>query len=54
MDRVEWGGDNEERDYRNYYKGHRDQIKEKGGGGRGRVFGRGGLDGWGEMAHKCN
>ena len=37
------------RDYRNYYKGHMDKIKGKGGGGRGRW----GQLGWGgEMGRK--
>ena len=38
MGRGEWGGDSEERGYRNYYKGHMDKIKAEGGGGGGRWF----------------
>ena len=49
-------------DYRNYYKGHMDQIKGEGGGGGGRGvhleegggFGWGGVEGWGEKAYNCN
>ena len=41
-------------DYRNYYKGHMDKIKEEGGGGGGRGFGWHGVEGWGEKAHNCN
>ena len=41
-------------DYRNYYKGHMDKIKKEGGGGGGRGFCWGGLEGWGEKAHNCN
>ena len=41
-------------DYRNYYKGHMDQIKGDGGGGGGRGFHLGGVEGWGEKAHNCN
>ena len=36
MGRGEWGGDSEERDYRNYCKGHMDKTKGEGGGGGGR------------------
>ena len=36
----EWGGDSGRVDYRNYYKGHMDQIK--GGGGRWVQLGWGG------------
>ena len=32
-------------DYRNYYKGHLDKIKGKGGGGEGGGFGWGGVEG---------
>ena len=39
-------------DYRNYYKGHMDQIKGEGESGRG--FGGGGVEGWGEKAQNCN
>ena len=41
-------------DYRNYFKGHMDQIKGEGGGGGGGGFGWGGVEGWGEKAHNCN
>ena len=41
-------------DYRNYYKGHMDKIKREFGGGGGRGFGWGGVEGWGEKAHNCN
>ena len=41
-------------DYRNYFKGHMDQIKGEGGGGGGRGFSWGGVEGWGEKAHNCN
>ena len=41
-------------DYRNYFKGHMDQIKWEGGGGGRRGFGWGGVEGWGEKAHNCN
>ena len=40
-------------DYRNYFKGHMDQIKGEGGGGGG-GFSWGGVEGWGEKAHNCN
>ena len=41
-------------DYRNYFIGHMDQIKGEGGGGGGRWFGWGRVEGWGEKAHNCN
>ena len=41
-------------DYRNYYKGHMDKIREEGGGGEGGGFSWGGVEGWGEKAHNCN
>ena len=41
-------------DYRNYYKGHMDNIKGEDGGEGGRGFGWGGEEGWGEKAHNCN
>ena len=41
-------------DYRNYYKGHMDQIKGEGGGGGGRGFGWVGVEGWGENADNYN
>ena len=39
------------RDYRIYYKGNVNKIKGEGGGGGGRVFGWGGVEGWGEKAY---
>ena len=36
MGRGEWGGDSEEKVYRNYYKGHIDKIKGEGGSRGGR------------------
>ena len=41
-------------DYRNYFKGHMDQIKGEGGDGGERGFGCGGVEGWGEKAYNCN
>ena len=41
-------------DYRNNYKGHMDKIKGVVGGGGGRVFSWGGVEGRGEKAHNCN
>ena len=41
-------------DYRNYYEGHMDQIKWEGGGGGRKRFSCGGVERWGEKAHKCN
>ena len=35
--------------FRNYYKGHTDKTKGEGGG-----TGWGGVEGWGDKAHKCN
>ena len=37
-------------DYRNYYKGHMDEVKGEGGGG----VSQGGVEGWGEKAYNCN
>ena len=44
MGRGEWGGAVRRVDYRNYFKGHMDQIKgeDEGGGGRGVRLGWGG------------
>ena len=41
-------------DFRNYFKGHMDQIKGEGGGGGGRGFSWEGVEGWREKAHNCN
>ena len=41
-------------DYRNYYKGHMDQIEGEGGGGEGGGTGWGGVEGWEENADNCN
>ena len=41
-------------DYRNYYKGHLDKIKGKGGGVVGGGSSWGGVEGWGEKAYNCN
>ena len=41
-------------DYRNYFKGHMDQIKGEDGGGGVRGFRWGGVEGWGEKAYNCN
>ena len=41
-------------DYRNYYKGHMNKIKVEGGGGAGRWFGWGGVEGWAEKDHNSN
>ena len=41
-------------DYRDYYKGHMDEIKREGGGWGEGVFTWGGVEGWGEKAHNCN
>ena len=41
-------------DYRNYYKEHMDKINGEGGGGGGRAFSWGGVEGWGEKACNCN
>ena len=36
------------------YKGHMDKITGEGGGGGGRGFSWGGVEGWGVKAHNCN
>ena len=41
-------------DYRNFYKGHMDQIKGEDGGGGGRCLNWGGVEGWGEKTYNCN
>ena len=41
-------------DYRNYYKGHMDQIKGEGEVGEGGRTCWGRVEGWGEKAHNCN
>ena len=41
-------------DYRNYYKGHMDKIKEEGRGGGGKWDQLGWGGGWGEKAYNCN
>ena len=40
--------------YRNYYKGHMEKIKGKGGNGDGWCFGWGGVERRGENADNCN
>ena len=41
-------------DYRNYYKGHKDKIKEGVEVGEGGRIGWDGVEGWGENADNCN
>ena len=41
-------------DYRNYYKVHMDRVKGRVNVGEGWGFSWGGVEGWGEKAHKCN
>ena len=41
-------------DYRNYYKGHMDQIKGRVEVGEGGGFSWGGVERWGEKAYNCN
>ena len=41
-------------DYRNYFKGHMDQIKGEGGGAGGRCVQLGWSGGMGRKAYNCN
>ena len=51
---LERGEKRERGDYRNYYKGHMDEINGEMEVGEGGGFSWGGVEGWGEKAANCN